>query len=365
MAILHKPYGRTGKEISAVGFGGMRFANQDDIAGNAEVVCHAHRLGINYFDTAPGYGKSEDIFGAAFKQMDRSTFYVSTKTFASTGQAVRDDLDKSLTRMGIDHIDFYHIWCIISPETWKERLDGGAVAEALKARQEGLVGHVVVSSHMQGEDLENMLREGPFEGVTLGYCAMNFPYRQQAVDAAGQLGIGVVTMNPLGGGIIPRNAERFDFLRGPDDSSVVAAAVRFNISHPAVTCALVGFTTTEQVDEAVAAAEDFTPYDSAHLDRLRQEIVDGMDELCTGCGYCLPCPADVPIPQFMDIYDMKTLGESPQEIWDRLKWHWRIPAEQAAACTDCGECEEKCTQHLPIRERLKFGAQVPDERPEE
>jgi len=365
MAMLYKLYGQTGKEISAVGFGGMRFANHDDIAGNAEVVCHAHRRGITYFDTAPGYGRSEEIFGAAFKQMDRGTFHVSTKTMASSPQALRTDLDKSMSRMGLDHIDFYHIWCIITPATWRQRLDGGAVAEALKAKQEGRVGHVVVSAHMAGEALEQMLREGPFEGVTLGYCAINFPYRQQAVEAAGQLGIGVVTMNPLGGGIIPRNARRFDFLRGPDDPSVVAAAIRFNVSHPNVTCALVGFTTTEQVDQAVAAVEDFTPYDPAHLDRLRREIVAGMDDLCTGCGYCLPCPADVPIPQLMDIYDMKTLGQSPRGIWQRMNWHWHVTAEQAAACSDCGECEDRCTQRLPIRERLKFAADIPAKCPEE
>ena len=363
MAMLHKPYGRTGKEISAVSFGGMRFANHADIAGNAEVVRHAHRLGINYFDTAPGYGKSEDIFGAAFAQMDRETFYVSTKSFASTGEALRADLDTSLLRMGISHIDFYHIWCVMSPESWRQRCDGGAVAEALRAKDEGLVSHVVVSSHMKGDDLAQMLDEGLFEGVTLGYCAINFPYRRQAVQAAGQLGIGVVTMNPLGGGLIPQNAQRFDFLRGPDDPSVVAAAIRFNISHPAITSALVGFTTTRQVDEAVAAAENFTPYDQAHLDRLRTEIVDSMGELCTGCGYCLPCPADVPIPQLMEVYDQKTLGADAREIWERMKWHWHVTAEQAAACTDCGNCEAKCTQHLPIRERLKLAAAVVDEPP--
>lgn len=363
MAILCKPYGRTGKEISAVGFGGMRFANQDDIEANAEVVRHAYARGINYFDTAPGYGKSEDIFGAAFKQMDHDRFYVSTKTMAATGDDLRADLDKSLQRMGIDCVDFYHIWCIMSLEAWHKRRDGGAVAEALKAKNEGLVKHVVVSSHMEGQAMGQVLREGPFEGVTLGYCAVNFPYREQAVQTAGQLGIGVVTMNPLGGGVIPQNAERFDFLRGPDDPSVVAAAVRFNISHPAITCALVGFTTTDHVDEAVAAAEDFAPYDQAHLDKVRRQIVEGMDQLCTGCGYCLPCPADVPIPQMMDVYNMKMLGTSEREIWERMKWHWHVSADQAAACTDCGECEEKCTQHLPIRERLAFAASVVDEPP--
>ena len=86
-----------------------------------------------------------------------------------------------------------------------------------------------------------------------------------------------------------------------------------------------------------------------------------MGELCTGCGYCLPCPADVPIPQLMDVYDQNTLGANDREVWGRMKWHWHVRAEQAAACTDCGNCEARCTQHLPIRERLKFTAGIVDE----
>ena len=175
-----KPYGRTGKQISAVGFGGMRFANQDDIEGNAEIVRYGHSHGINYFDTAPGYGKSEDIFGAAFKHMDRESFYVSTKSGKAKGDDLRADLERSLQRMGLEKIDVFHIWYVLSPEVWKQRLEGGAVATALKAKDEGLIDHLAVSSHMPGEDLAQVLREGPFEGVTLGYCAINFPYRDRS-----------------------------------------------------------------------------------------------------------------------------------------------------------------------------------------
>ncbi len=78
--MLYKPYGKTGKEISVISFGGMRFADNDDIETNAELVQYACSKGINYFDTAPGYceDKSEIAFGEAFKNMDRDSFYVST-----------------------------------------------------------------------------------------------------------------------------------------------------------------------------------------------------------------------------------------------------------------------------------------------
>jgi predicted aldo/keto reductase-like oxidoreductase len=351
----YRPFGTTGKEISIVGFGGMRFAEPEKIDEMAAVVLHAYRRGVNYFDTAPAYCRdhSEAIIGAAVRDMKPGTFYVSTKSGRKKGADLRRQLETSLKRIGVERIDFFHIWCIMSLEDWRQRVKGGAVTAALKAREEGLVGHVVVSSHLAGDELCKVLDEGPFEGVTLGYCAINFPYRRQAVDEAGRRNLGVVTMNPLGGGVIPRNTERFDFIRSADDPSVVAAALRFNLSHPAVTCALVGFGDTRQVDEAIDAVENFQPHDPAHIAALREKIMEGFNDLCTGCGYCLPCPAGVNIPRLMDAYDFGALnGGDPQQIRDRLHWHWDMTPDAAAACTQCGLCEQRCTQQLPIRERL-------------
>ncbi len=82
-----KPYGRTGKRISVIGFGGMRFTDPDNIDASAELVLYAHSKGINYFDTAPYYckDKGEDIFGVAMKQMAPGSFYDTTKCASRKG----------------------------------------------------------------------------------------------------------------------------------------------------------------------------------------------------------------------------------------------------------------------------------------
>ncbi len=348
-----KPYGSTGKDVSVVSFGGMRFDKNQDHETNAGVVRHAFDRGVNYFDTAPGYADSEDIFGVAFREMPRDEFLVATKSMKSDGAALRRELETSLRRMGVEKIDFFHIWCLKAPEEWEQRKSGGAVDAAMKAKAEGLVEHVVCSSHMAGPELREVLAEGYFEGVLLGYCAINFPYREEAVRAAGELGLGVVTMNPLGGGIIPQNRERFDFLRGPEDRSVVEAAVRFNVSHLEITSALVGFTTTDQVDEVVDAVEGFEPWPAERIDAVREQVVESFDELCTGCGYCLPCPQGVNIPRMMDAYNHKILQGGDQAIVNRLKWHWGLTLADAEACSLCGQCEPRCTQKLPIRKRME------------
>jgi hypothetical protein len=355
--MLYKPYGRTGKNISAAAFGGMRFKNTDDIDGNAAIVFRAYQKGVNYFDTAPGYcdDKSELIIGAAVKHMradGNREFYVATKSGEADGAKVRAQLEQSLRRLNVERIAFFHIWCLLTLEGWAQRKKGGAVAAALKAKAEGLVEHVVVSSHLPGDELAAVLQEGVFEGVTMGYCAANFPYRQKALDAAGRLGLGVVAMNPLGGGIIPKNPARFEFLRGPNDRNVVEAAIRFVVSQPAMTAVLVGFTTAEHVDQAVAAVENFQAYDAARVEALRGRILSSFDGFCTGCGYCLPCPRNVPISRMMDAYNQKLLGSKDQSVINRLRWHWGLEQKDALACSLCGTCEQRCTQKLPIHERL-------------
>ncbi|MBT3201585.1 MAG: aldo/keto reductase [Phycisphaerales bacterium] len=354
--MLYKPYGKTGKNVSAISFGGMRFDKPENIEANSEIVLYAHSKGINYFDTAPLYcgDKSEEIMGAALKQLKRDDFYVSTKSNKASGTVLRSELERSLTRLNVDYIDFYHIWCIIRPEAWAERLAGGAIDAALKARDEGLIKHIVISSHLPGDQLGPILADGPFDGVTLGYSAINFPYRQQAVETAGQMGLGVVTMNPLAGGLIPNNAEKFDFIRTEDDRSVVEAALRFNVSQASITSALVGFTTTEHIDQACAAVEDFAPYHPDHIEAVQERIIEEFDGLCTGCGYCTPCPAGIPIPKFMDAYNQMLLsGGKSDEVTGRLRWHWELSGDQAGTCTRCGVCETRCTQHLNICDRLE------------
>lgn len=353
--MIYREYGRTGKKVSVIGAGGMRLPHPERTEESAAILLHAYAQGVNYFDTAPIYcgDKSEEIFGRAIRQMKPGTFYISSKCSADSGKDFRAGLERSLTRLGVDQIHFFHIWCVMSPEDWRNRKTQGAVAAGLKAREEGLIGHLVFSTHMEGPAIQAVIAENIFEGMTVGYCAMNFPYRQAGVAAAAQAGLGVAAMNPLGGGLIPANPGVFDFLRGPHDPDVVAAALRFIVSQPAISTALVGFSSKAQVDQAVAAVKQFEPYPPEHIEHLQQRIRKAFDQMCTGCGYCLPCPKGVPIPKLMDVYNLKMLNAPRAEIMGRFQWHWDIKPALAGECIQCGQCEHRCTQHLPIMQRLR------------
>ena len=350
-----KSYGQTGCAVSVIGFGGMRFATPEDVDASAELVRYGWSRGINYFDTAPLYcgDRSEEIMGRAIATLPREAIFVSTKSMEAEGDALRASLERSLRRLRTDYVDFFHIWCLLRPEQLPARIAQGAIAAAQRARDEGLIRHLVVSSHLNGAENAAVLETGLFAGITIGYNVLNFPFRAEVLTAARRRGLGVVTMNPLGGGLIPRNAERLAFLRGPGDQDVVQAALRFNVSQPAITCALVGFSDRAEVDAAVAAVERFVPYPPEHLERLQAGINAGFQGFCTGCGYCLPCPANLEIPKFMDAYNQQILSTRTGAIRDRLSGHWGLSPDLASACLDCGDCEDACTQHLPIRERMR------------
>ncbi len=357
--MIYHPYGTTGIQLSAIGFGGMRFPDQQDVDGCAALVKKAWDLGITYFDTAIGYGQSEALFGAAFKEMKQQRqekpFYVATKTNKAEPGEIRRELETSLERMGLEQIDFYHVWCVMDRNSFMNRRRKGALQAFEQLQREGLIRHICVSSHMTGAEIEWMLEEYPFAGILLGYSVMNYAYRDQGISAAARLGRGVVIMNPLGGGIIPQHPERFDFVRTRPEESVVQGALRFLLNDARITTALVGFSNQAQLEEAVAATEGFAGVSEAALQEIRTHLSASFDTLCTGCGYCDHCPEGVPVPKMMDSYNQYMLSGKPDHIAERLGWHWGISRKSPVfdLCSECGQCEEACTQKLPIRERLK------------
>jgi predicted aldo/keto reductase-like oxidoreductase len=133
----------------------------------------------------------------------------------------------------------------------------------------------------------------------------------------------------------------------------VEAALHFLFSHQRITTALVGVGNVKEVREALHAVETYRGVDEAHIKKIRDSFRESFLDLCTGCQYCDHCPEKIPVPKLMDAYNHLKLKGKKEAALDRLKWHWNIPAREAGRCTECGQCEEACTQHLPIIKRLK------------
>ena len=96
---------------------------------------------------------------------------------------------------------------------------------------------------MEGNDIEKVVETGKFKGMLIGYNALNYRFRQSGIEAAHAKGMGVVVMNPLGGGMIPQNPEAFSYLtEGEFILTVPQAALRFVASHKEITITLAGCT---------------------------------------------------------------------------------------------------------------------------
>ncbi|NQT58291.1 MAG: aldo/keto reductase [Bacteroidetes bacterium] len=352
----YRNYGSTGTKISALGFGGMRFEDPMDTEKSAATVYRAFEKGITYFDTAPGYcqDQSEIITGTAIKEMQKTgnPFTVSTKSSRPDGADVRKQLEQSLRRLNVDCIDYYNCWYILTMKGWEERKKRGAVAEIMKARDEGLIKHAAFSTHLQGTDIRQVIEEGYFEGVTLGYSVINSPFRQDGINTAVENGMGVVVMNPLGGGLIPGNEDAFSFLKAHPEQNMLEAALHYLLSDQRITVSLVGFRNDNDVDTAIDAVNSFVPYTKEDTSRIESLVAAEFNSFCTSCKYCDVCPEDIPVWAFMETHNHFRLHNG-EKIEGRLKWHWATDIKELDRCTSCRKCERACTQHLPILERFE------------
>ena len=360
--MIYRDYGKTGNKVSLLGFGGMRFSEIDNHDKCVEMMVHAARGGINYFDTAPGYfeTRSETVFGKGLAELRRQglPYYVATKTFQSSESEIRREIEGSLKRLNVPAIDFYHIWCVMSLESWKERKKNGIIKTFQKLKEEKLINHICISTHLIQNKIAELFAEAVFEGVLFGYSAYNFKNREAAFDVVREKNLGAVVMNPLGGGLIPNNPDICKFLlkKGEEcnKENAVKAALRFLWDHEPLSVSLVGFADKEEIDLALSAMEGYKPRTQDELAAAKANASKSFEGICTGCSYCDNCPQGIPIPKFMDAYNRKLLKEQDHNIYNQLKWHWNLSPKIAGTCTQCGSCETSCTQHLNIMERLEY-----------
>jgi predicted aldo/keto reductase-like oxidoreductase len=166
-------------------------------------------------------------------------------------------------------------------------------------------------------------------------------------------------MGPVGGGRLglPSPAIR-DLLPGKVRSSP-ELALRFVLSNPRVACALSGMSSMAQVEENAAVASNISPLAPEELERIAESVEENKrlsDLYCTGCNYCMPCPAGVNIPlnfQLMNYHRVYKITGYAREQYAMIgKFDW-MKGKRADECTQCGECEPKCPQKLQIRDQLK------------
>jgi uncharacterized protein len=374
----YRTFGKSGRRVSILGFGAMRIPTHPDRTADLELAVPLLRrgleLGINYIDTAHVYceGTSEVAVGQAIKGYDRSGLAITTKvrtneTDNTTGAAWRADLDKTLQRLDsyVDFILFHGLkWQAFQKLVSQP---GGALEAARKAQAEGLVKHIGFSSHDTAENVLQLINTGEFEAVLMQYNYLD-RHNEANIARAHELGMGVSIMGPIAGG---RLAMAGAISGGDVQMKSSELALRFVWQNPGVSVANSGMSTLEQVEENAAAAarlETLGEAEQAQISGLFAQNQKLADLYCTGCEYCLPCPNEIHIPEnfrYMNWHRVWGMTEEAKAAYAKLSpeggwtpWAGPIAGKKAEDCIQCGECEPKCPQNIPIVEQLQEVARV-------
>jgi len=370
----YRKFGNTGIQISALGFGAMRLPKKQqddkevfDYEESVRILRQGIDLGINYMDTAPYYcdKESEIILGEALKDGYRDKVFLSTKLPGDdrSEDAARKRLEASLTRMGTDHIDFYHLWGIGWERFETQAQPEGQVRMALKAKEEGLIRNLSFSFHDDPKNMIKLIDTGLFASVLCQYNLLDRS-NEEGIAHAAKKGLGVVVMGPVGGGRLGYPSQTVQELLPGKVQSSPELALRFVLSNPNVSCALSGMGSAAMVEEnasIASTATSLTPVEQAQVLKSVEENKKRADLFCTGCNYCMPCPVGVNIPfnfELMNYHRVYDITEYARDQYAQIGISPWIKGEKASACVECGECEGKCPQHLNIREQLKETAAV-------
>lgn len=360
LVMQYTALGKTGLKVSRLGCGCMRLPMKDgrvDRDLSTPMLRRAVELGVNYFDSAVGYcgQDSERAVGDAMVGL-RDKVVLSTKNphyDKKNEKGWWQHLENSLERLRTDWIDIYKFHSL-DYRRFVEEIDGpdGQIQWMRKAKEQGLIRHIGFSFHDKAENLKKIAESGYFEVVTLQYNLLdraNEPYFAHITE---RCGLAIVVMGPVGGGRLGGASKEIRRIV-PGARSVPEVALRFVLANPCVSVALSGMGATEQLEENVKTASRKTvlsPAEKRRVTAVLNKFKKLADLYCTGCNYCMPCPAGVNISgnfsalNYDRVWGLKEYAKSK---------YAQLGGGKAAYCIACGKCLSKCPQNIGIIHQLK------------
>ncbi len=357
---------KLGVETSLLGFGCMRFPTtaegKIDEARAEKMLDMAYKAGVNYFDTAYPYhdGASEPFVGKVLNKYDRDSYYLATKLpvwLVEKEEDVRRIFEEQLERLKKDYVDFYLLHAL-DKERWEKIKSLKIVETCEQLQKEGKIKNLGFSFHDDYEVFEEILTSRNWD-----FCQIQYNYmdtEEQAGDKGysltEKLGVPLVIMEPIRGGSLAGFSEdinaKFQALDG--NKSVASYALRWVASHPNVKVVLSGMSTEEQAADNLKTFSDFQPLNRKEwqtieevVTTLRARVQNG----CTGCAYCMPCPAGVNIPRNFHLWNQYHIYQKYGVV--KSGWEGMDEKERPVNCIKCGKCENVCPQHLFIRKNLE------------
>ena len=358
-------------KLSVLGFGCMRFAKKGNGFDTQEIereITYAVENGINYFDTAYAYPGSEQMLGEVLSKNNlRGKVNIATKMphyLMKTVDEAEGRFNEQLKRLKTDYIDYYLMHMLSDVDTWNVLKSRGIDKWLEEKKAAGTIRRIGFSYHGGTAQFIELLHAYPWD-----FCQIQYNYMdeksQAGVDGlheAAKLNIPVIIMEPLRGGKLavnlPKEAENV-FADTKHEWSNAEWSFRWLYNQPEVSVVLSGMNSMDMLKENIRIADESeaNSFEACDFDAVAKvkEILGQKEKVaCTGCGYCMPCPAGVDIPGCFRCMNASSIdgyfvGLKEYLMCMGLKKNPTL----ASVCKECGACEKKCPQSIGIRKELK------------
>ncbi|WP_322201342.1 aldo/keto reductase [Acutalibacter intestini] len=320
--------GRTGLVANKNGFGALPIQRVSaEYAG--QLLRKAYEAGVNFFDTARSYTDSEEKMGLALADV-REQIIIATKTPSTTVEGFWKDLETSLSLLKTDHVDIYQFH---NPAFCPKPGDGTGLYEAMEeAKAQGKIRFIGITNHRLAV-AEEAVRSGLYDTLQFPFCYLATEKDLDLVELCKKQNMGFISMKGLSGGLITNSAAAY------------AWQAQFDHVLP-----IWGVQREAELDEFLSYIDDppsmEDPAIQAVIERDRTELIGNF---CRSCGYCLPCPANINIPQCARMSQL--IRRSPSAGW--LTPEAQEMMLNIENCKDCGHCKSKCPYELDTPTLLK------------
>lgn len=365
--------------MKKLGFGCMRLPKVGDADSPVDQL-HFNRMidrymeaGFSYFDTARVYGESEKALREGLvKRYPRESFFLTDKLSGSqfeTGQDIIPLFHSQLETTGVEYFDCY-LMHSMSQQVYRKFEACHAFEKVAELKAVGKVRHMGISFHDKPEVLEMILTDHPeieVVQIQLNYLDMDSPSIEsyKVYQVCRRFGKPVMVMEPVKGGHLanlPPEAQAVFQRMG--SASPASFALRYAADFEGVVMVLSGMSDLAQMEDNLSFMDPPKPLNEMERDAIEQvrRILKQQDLIpCTGCRYCVPgCPMSIQIPDLFSVYNTKKrYGDWGSDFYYTV--HTQDHGK-AVDCIGCGQCEEICPQHLPIRKYLQDVADAFQER---
>ena len=372
---------KTGDEVSPLGFGAMRLPLKNgkiDRQKAKQQIYYAIDNGVNFIDTAYLYGDSEKFLGEILQGEYKDKVKICTKLpsiHVRKYEDMENFLDEQLERLQRDCIDYYLIHSV-DLKTVNRLLKRGLIDFLNKAKREGKIKHVGFSYHGVKEEFDILIDGYDWDVVMVqyNYFDENVQASVEGIEYAASKGMGIFVMEPLKGGILagkmPKEAEEI-FKKADPNKTTAQWALQWVLNNRNVSCVLSGMNSMEQIDDNLAIANATTPMSMTFEELETVELVkrvmkNSLRINCSTCGYCMPCPQGVNIPECIKTYNEKYLFDHKGFINQSFLDYYQLVGGIMGGAANAGLCKNasgnvhKNLTSSPSLRRSKRNSSCPD-----